>query len=287
MQTDWIVEVSALIVRHAALLWHLAPELPMDALLRIDELVRARSRRWSEALAEFTLQARAGDKHARQLLWLSLEPHLEEMLLADMLTRVWCATLAGHDRWFGVRRHAERVDAWFLDQARHTSAALDLVRSSPYAPLPRAARLNRWRRRVEIWTDFLLAEQVASYGAERFAFSIPRAQTYAADLVDRTAGGDLATAWTLWLVSLRASFTRRVDESLPQAELHRELAALMLGCFPSMAFDHGGKFYSPWLARVREASVDRPPPAIVKANREVAPSQPPASDRRALFDRRV
>jgi hypothetical protein len=189
------------------------------------------------------------------LAWPRAQPVLEEILVSELLTRIWAAAaaaydaLAGEDELEGVARN---VFAGHLDARRQV---LSLLADGRVIPAEEVSRLNHLRRRVERWTDMLLAHLSPLTDIGVFAFQADRAHDFADDL-DRDACAE-QRRFTCQLIvsSLRASFTVGLAESSPNRDLNVRLAATLLPLFRDDQEDSLTIAGPLWLERMHEMAL--------------------------------
>jgi hypothetical protein len=218
---------------------------------------KCRLDRWGRALRR--IGSAAGNQHPadERADWPFLRGVLEEVLTGEMLTRVWAAVLAAHDRQLGGHASEPVARSVLIAhlEARHRTLSL-MVRGGALG-LEWAVRLNRLRRRCERWTDMLVGYLVGiDPDVAEFAVEPDRARDFAEDLRYRSqlAGG--RHAWPLVLTSIRTAFRRGLATSSPNGDLNEQIATSILACFPSEMFDATGLFQSAWLARLSSVSND-------------------------------
>lgn len=123
-----------------------------------------------------------------------------EILLADMLVRVWSTVLAIQDREHrdGSVRAVLDLVVFNSQHARHR--LLELLLTDPDT----FAELDRLRRRCERWTDLLLGPLVVRHGFAHYAYDSRRAWDYGED-AESSPTSDLARK--MWKSGYRAAFT--------------------------------------------------------------------------------
>ena len=193
---------------------------------------KCRLDRWAHSLKSFANDPATNDPEARRALWPRVRGVLEEILVSEMLTRVWTAVLCGCDRRRGSLE-AEPVARSVLIghlEARHR--ALTFLVQGPNVDMEAAVRLNQVRRRVERWTDVLIGRLAGKDDFGEFAFDAERASDFGRDLQfqSRRAGG--RHVWALTLASLRTAFCRCLSPNAPNGDLNARIASSVLACFP-------------------------------------------------------
>ena len=157
---------------------------------------------------------------------------LEEILASELLTRLWTAAAAAYDAARGDQELspvARNIFSGHLDARRRLLA---LLADGRVILLPEAVQLNHLRRRVERWTDMLLAHLAPLIDIEEFAFEPARARDFAEDLDHESAHAETRFTSQLVLVSLRASFADGLSDRSPNADLNRRIGAAILGALP-------------------------------------------------------
>lgn len=156
----------------------------------------------------------------------------EEILTSEILTRVWTALLclAQHDDRTEREPIARNI---YLAHQEARNRVLKLLAHPEMLPVADAIALNRLRRRCERWTDLLLA-YLSQHGAvEEFAFDAARMHDFAEDLHDDGVFEGRGESWLMLLASLRSAFQQGYSNCGPNADLNKQLATLIMRCFPA------------------------------------------------------
>jgi hypothetical protein len=200
---------------------------------------------------------------------------VEEMLTAEMLLRVWCAYLSGGIEEVPGRYRPARVSAAIasaiLHQRRRTLLALlhdQSLKDEQY-------QLDRTRRRVERWTDVLLAAFPVTPATALLHFDRDRSQDFA-DVWPAQAWGQTSQAEPLIISSLRASMPVVNVSCEERAAAYSVLLKSILNCLGENAFDGRGQRQT-WRRRRVESGwhdTDRLP-AFWKPTRPANRSEPP------------
>lgn len=193
-------------------------------------------RLWRTALTE---RSTAPVENAIEHGW-ETEKIVSEVFVAEMLIRVWTATLVAADGRFKqphttpVVRH---VLGEMLDIRRQS---LKLLVDGMVMPLGCAVRVDRLRRKCERWTDLLIGRISSAYNVLEFAVDQDRAADYVGTMSD---GAGSFTEWTLTTAGMRNGFPPIVVSLDRQLPLGTMIQA-MLSAFPADAFDEHGLFKS-------------------------------------------
>jgi hypothetical protein len=182
---------------------------------------------------------------------------LEEILLSEVLTRVWTAVLVGYDQARGTQGAeliARSVYAGHLE-ARHR--AMKLLVEGPGINSHEALALNRVRRRAEYWSDLLVGYLAGVADVSEFAVDPHRATEFAAHLQAGSADdGGRQRRWTLTLATLRTAFRQGIRGFSPNSDLNAQISAGILACFPVDLFDATGQMNSLWVHRLMSSTTD-------------------------------
>ncbi len=251
MDASQLVELAAVVARHAPLVVN-CPHLSSSGMRGYQAACNERARRWRETLE--SLRQNAADYPLEVVQpaepnQSSLAATVREILLADVLLRVWAGIVAAHDR-----RHAghwEPIAGEVL--AEHialTNVALRIVLRGPQIWLRPAAELNRLRRRLERWTDLLLAFVPDRPSTDAVCFSSLRVGQFAADW-QHLAPNIRYLAWGWTLGSLRAAIAPcQHPVTGPLCLLNERVGAGVLACLGSQLFDDAGGLRPLWWAQL-------------------------------------
>jgi hypothetical protein len=181
---------------------------------------------------------------------------LEEIFVTELLTRLWTATASACD---AARNNqdlepvARNILSGHLDARRRL---LSLLADGRVIELPQTVQLNHLRRRVERWTDMLLAHLSGTIEIDEFAFEPDRARDFADDLDHEAAQADRRFTCQLVLVSVRASFADGLAERSPNSDLNLRIGSAILGAFREEITDSTGLVKSLWLERLSRTATD-------------------------------
>jgi len=179
-----------------------------------------------------------------------LKSIIEEILVSEVLTRVWAAITAA---WDGRQGSVDVGPAALSVQTGHLEArrrALLLIAHSKDLSDTAAVGLNRLRRTCERWTDLLLGQLLPYGDPAAFSFDIGRCRDFAEDLAQEKSTRLSDAAWKVTLASLKASFQDGLSQVSPNGDLNTRIAASVLACFPAELFDSLGNLQSLWVARL-------------------------------------
>jgi hypothetical protein len=234
-----IAEVAGLLSVHSAHIVESRGEIAPRTLFDYTSASRRRSRLWWELLRNpCTDDAWNG---RRQIL-LSLA---EEVLVAELGARVGAAVLVANDARHGRAAAGPFGRHVLLDllQAKH-SVLTSLL--GGVQPLGALLRLNRLRRRIEYWSDLLLAQSGLGDAGAEFACDPDRWQRFR----DESRWGDSLTSQQLLLISLRQSMPASSVQDAEREQLHAGLIRPLLSLLPPDAFGMHGVLRTPWVRRI-------------------------------------
>jgi hypothetical protein len=207
---------------------------------------KARSAAWTASLRIYLqLHVATTPKIAAEgpliLAWQEARPVLEEILVSEVLARVWTCLVCLHDRQHrgGLTPLARRS---FVDHLEARNRALNVLVYGRGIPAAEAVEMNALRRRCERWSDLLLghlfdpsdSETLArKHLLEEFAFDPQRTLDFAQDLAEEGTG----PAMQVLHASLRAAFAHSLSDDSPSAEQNELIAEAALACLSAQSGD--------------------------------------------------
>lgn len=248
MHARELVELAALISAQGPALAKGSAPIPAGSVEQYWAASKIRLDRWARMLKEFSQEV-ANDQ--RQAASDRLATIVEEILMTEILTRVWGAAMAGYDRRRGTSSAEPIARSVMIGHMEARHRTLTILVQGRGLDRDAVARLNDLRRRVERWTDLLLANLLGPDEVGEYAIEPERAREFAED-VHRDGN---QPPWTLVTASLRAAFPRGLSAS-PNGDLNERIASSILGCFPADVFEATGLFRSLWLMRLMAVADD-------------------------------
>jgi hypothetical protein len=255
-----LAELAALLALHSRLIVHGPGRIPHEVSEQYWSASKCRLDRWSRLLKQLTQAANQPQLPQPQLpatlSWPRIQPVLEEILVSELLTRLWTAVAAAHDQIHGgddLEPVARNVFTSHLDARRRL---LTLLAQGRVIALPEVKKLDHLRRRVERWTDMLLAQLDGMTNIIEFAFDTGRARDFAEDLDHQSAHAERDVTSRLMLLSLRASFANDLADRTPNNDLNRRIASALLGTFRDPTDDPTGIVKSLWLERLTRTAIE-------------------------------
>jgi hypothetical protein len=256
MHVRELVETSCWVADNAPAFVAFSGPIAMELIEGYWTASRCRLDRWSHALKSLSTP-----KAASGLLSLARKkparlPLIEEILVSEVLTRVWTAVAAAHDEHRRRSELAPVCRSIFIGHLEARNRALQLLVNHNYTGLQEAVALNRLRRRCERWTDLLLSRVAGLVDIKDLAFDAERIADFQDELgVGSTANGS-KLAWQIVLGSIRASFAGGLSKESPCADLNAKIASSILACLSRDLFDATGQLKSPWIHRLERVSED-------------------------------
>ena len=267
-----LVELAALASAHGlVLIRNEGASLPIAGMGQYWSASKCRLDRWSRALKAASRAPEESPPEMSPLERLtlcqagsagpslneSLLGVLEEILLSEVLTRVWAALMSAFDERHGQTENAPVAESVLAGHAEARHGALTLLVQGPGVSSRDALALNQLRRRAERWTDLLVGHLCVEHDVSRFAANPETARQFAADLRHHQAWSTDSQAWPIMLASLRAAFRQKISSGpCANGDLNRKIAAGVLGCLPPELFDATGLVQSLWMARISRAADD-------------------------------
>jgi len=180
--------------------------------------------------------------------WNGYRTLVEEIFLADVLSRVWGAVLTAYDR----RRQTSFAEPIAYNvmtgQMQARQIALRSMVSAGSTAAERIAQIDHIRRRAERWADVLLGHLVLKHDVEEFAFDPDRAREFGQEHANHDVADANRPVWELIFAGLRIAFSTMSRPGARDCH-HRDIVGAILGTFPSEAFEKSGQLKS--LARMR------------------------------------
>lgn len=217
---------------------------------------RCRLDRWGHALGGFTKLAHTNPIQARHN-WSDMRGVIEEILLTEILTRVWSATLFEHDRLLGHHECDPVARSVMMGHLEARHRALQLLLHGPGVGTVAAVKLNQLRLKVERWIDLLIGCIVDDeQGVVEFSIDPERSADFAADLRGHHQRPLARQAWQLTVASLKVAFRGCRKHATGNGDQNLRVAQSITACFPADTFDATGAMRSLWTVRLTNGTRD-------------------------------
>ena len=269
-----LAELAGLLSVHALQIVECAPRGLGEPFARLAQVSRQRMEAWTFRLEALSAKAKP---------WSALypagqdpcHPVIEEILIAEILTRVLAGLLSAHGQHHGDKSACLFASTLFLEHQEARRLALMQMLSMADAQNPLVRKLDKLRRRAERWTDILLGPLACRFLIGDLPFDVARSQDYGQAilpyLTSPTGGG-------LYAAGLRAAFPETLIGVPSHAGFHREMAAAALGLLPSELFERDGGFVPLRTFRSIQAArkPDAPTTGAAKPKHSADPKNSPA-----------
>lgn len=244
-------DIAAVLAHHGPGLLYHRSMIPAEAMTAYWTANRVRFDLWHHALGHYQEMEQQGAGATLQRWWEEHLAMLEEVLLTEVLTRVYAALGAWLDKDLESGDIKPVVHSVHLSHVEARNRVLHLMLHGRGSSVDEAVRLNRLRSEVERWTDALIGA-LATHDpvALDYAIDIPRAATHSEESRRLPAGPARDTAHWLIGMTMRDALLRRVSNqpALPAANAQVHEAVMM--CLRPDLFDSIGLCKSLWLHRI-------------------------------------
>ncbi|MBI1900800.1 MAG: hypothetical protein HYS13_06775 [Planctomycetia bacterium] len=250
MHASQLVELAAYVSAHGPVL--LGGQAAVSSKLLQDywTVSKLRLDAWSRELKTYETTWHETPAQKQAARFRSLRTIIEEILASEALTRVWAAVVTACDQKRSASEGEPIVSSILLGHVEARHRALTLLIHGPGVPVEDAVAVNKLRSHLERWTDLLVGYLLSAGDVARFAAQPSRAREFADDLTHQGAWQAGREAWTVLLASLRGGVRSMLRDASPNAQLNRQIAASIAGCFQPHMFDAGGLVNSPWPDRI-------------------------------------
>ncbi len=213
---------------------------------------RCRSDRWTRSIRRQGEMILRGEITSREA-WARFEPLFLEILASELVSRIVAAAALAHD----ARRKSAELEpvarSVFTAHLEVRSKVLQLLLTGERHGVAAAKKLNDFRRRVERWTDLLLAHLSPATDIHDFAFEPNRSADFADDLRSGGSFDEQHLAKELMFSSLRGSLLSHLTAVSPNADLNETIGRSLSSLFNS-SHEEAGE--AGWLARISQMTDD-------------------------------
>lgn len=171
--------------------------------------------------------------------WPSTEVVVQEILVSELLTRVWSTVLLQRDQLTRTNELTGVAQSVFIAHMEVSSQALRLLMAQPADRQTDVERVNSLRRRIERWTDLLLACLPDERIAARFGYDPDRVRNFADERRQQCPEAKRQANQVL-LASLSNDLKSNTGRLAANPELNRQIAAGVMAFLPSEQFDSIG-----------------------------------------------
>ena len=249
-----LAEIGSWIAVNGKSLLHHLPQV-IEAAKEYWVAANCRSSRWALALKTFSrdldLDPSDPDFHDP---WPAMEVVIEEILISELLTKVWAAMLVSYETQNGsdeVRGLAHGVHLAHMEARNRAIRQMLKGRSVNEEAFD---RLNRLRNRIERWTDLYLAQLPPIEEVEAFAFDRSRVADYRSE-TDFLAPDEQRLKQQLLSASMCSDLCDVSTGQSANPPLNGQIASGVMACFSADRFDADGlprSARSAWLDKNRD-----------------------------------
>jgi len=240
MHASRLVDLAAIVASQHRLLCQQKVDGDFWAADQFWVLTRARLNEWARTLKNCeTLKVSDNDFDPVQF-WNETQPVIEEVLLSEICTRLWCATLTTIENI----RHPGELDpiarSVFISSLEARRRALRLILFAKGLPGVTTTTVNSLRMNCEVWTDHLLADLSSLRLSRQYCFDRRRLERAHLARKNDDSLRAKATRREARILALRYMLSTRLATPAVCGELNSEIAAVILSCLPQAAFDGTG-----------------------------------------------
>jgi len=157
----------------------------------------------------------------------------EQILVNEMLARVWTILLIAQDRQRGSSECEALATNVLLGHQTLRRRLLQLCRSDELAAAEFSLRIEHLRRETEVWTDILCCPLMKRYDLWSLACDEEDARDYFRQRQERCALDSASAVWVAMLSGLRDSFSDTDEPAVLVAQDDIRIVRLMASCFPT------------------------------------------------------
>lgn len=255
MNNRELVELAALVAVRSRGIVERSERIPHAAIEQYWTAARCRVDRWLRLLKQLATTSQQLPLPAK-LHYFRVRPVVEEILAAEPLTRIFAALSVAYDQARGEAELAPIARNILAGQLDARCRLLQLLAEGRAIDLPSGVALNHLRRRLERWTDLLLAHLAPLTAIDEFALDPARAKDFADDLEHEAACADPSFTWQLMCSSLRSSLAGVLEVPSPNVDLNRRLGAAIFECLGDQPQSTVSAGRSAWLDRLGRSASD-------------------------------
>ena len=171
--------------------------------------------------------------------WPSVKIVVEEILVSEVLARVWVAMMSSHQYFHAFEEMEAVAQNVYTHQIEARNRALHLILLAEERDVQVLVSTNGLRRKLERWTDLLLGQLPDSQVAVRFAFDTRRMVDFAEERQERQTRPDSDRVhWTsLYIQFFQNDLVSATERSAANPMINRDIAAGIIGFFEADRFD--------------------------------------------------
>ena len=213
---------------------------------------KCRLQRWASALKMFEHDLSSGEGHNP---WHAIEVVVQEILVSELLTRVWSTAMITHDTMTGGDELYGLAHGIHIGHVEAKNRALRIMLKGQASNEKEFDRLNKLRRRIERWTDLFLAQMPVCEQASCFGFDAARVHDFRRENTSYTVG-QLRARQAILCASMDQDLSECLIRYPANPVLNRQIASGVIACFPTDRFDSLGLPKSARLLWIENAQND-------------------------------
>jgi hypothetical protein len=194
---------------------------------------------------------------------------LEQILVSEMVTRVWCAILEGIDERLALQEYGPVGRSTHLGHLEVRHRVLRLILGAHREGPIGLWLLNQLRVHTERWTDLLLSCLPSSALAASYCFDQQRLRDFHAS---QECGRRGVSPASLLIAAGGEVFSARAETSPAHDELHRQVHRAILACLSDSLFSGTGVWEGNWPTRLMTVADE----ISVSLDRWIGPLSPTA-----------
>lgn len=157
---------------------------------------------------------------------------ISELLVSDVLIRLWAGVLAGVDARRGTKWAEPIARHVMVDHLQARYLALQTLVDQQKLSRPRVLRLNKLRHSAERWTDVLLGRVICQWDVGDFAYNEDQAREFGECHLSYRDAATRETSWHLILSGARITFPTCPPVSPWRTACLRKIVGSIVHCFP-------------------------------------------------------
>lgn len=248
--------MAALLATHAPIQIRTMQQISAKGLEQYWTHSKARLDRWGRLLKDHSENIKEAPTAELPRHWNSIRPILEEILISDVLTRIWTSLCIAFDRIHRSDSAEATVRSVFIGHLEARNRALNLMVYGRGLDADMAVKLNRLRRRTERWTDMLLGYVAVATDVRNMGFDNERVQEFSRDIREQARDGSHSAGWPLLLSSALDAFRTSTIDTPAHPHLNKQITAAIMSCFGPELFDSTGVIRPLWELRISNYADD-------------------------------
>lgn len=250
MHSSWLVEIASVWAYHASTRIEENCGFPPEAVQEYWLRNRIRFDGWNSLISTGKRQIQSESMAIRVRGWQKLRHAIEEVMLAEPLTRV-CVAVATRLEERQIDHDARSIlHNVFTTHQEVRNRCLRIIVEGIQAGNQEADQLNSLRHYLEHWTDMLLGYFSGTNEAEQYAHSIERVAEFSEEYSERSLGDQSKMIWSLLIASCRAWLNKHVKHNPVSPRLNQQISEAALGMIHPDLFDSMGFMRSHLVQRI-------------------------------------